>query len=96
MNRAQKALAENIVLAVRTRTMGWTYHEKKGYSGALYGAMRIAKNSLNLSPSSSTSSVYVKIILEQITDCIRIARTYHDMSADEIIVSLDKASDILR
>jgi hypothetical protein len=95
MNRAQKALAENIILAIRTRTAKWTYHEKKSYNTSVSRAIDIAKRSFNLEKLQMTDNHYVIVVLAQIKDCVRIARCYYDMTAEEIIKSLNVVLEVL-
>lgn len=90
LNRAQKALAENMVMAVRTRTATWTHHERSYFDTALGDACRRVEASLKLQRHGiyAAHEHYTAVIEKEIVDAIRIARTYHDMTAEEIIQTL--------
>lgn len=96
MNRAQKALTENIVLAIRSKTSGWNHNEMDRFNQALGEAMYMVRNSLGLTKGIMHDNHYSNIVMREIIDCVRIARTYHDLTSKEIIESLDVAHEALK
>ena len=92
LKRKQRALAENIIMQVRERTGTWTSAEMWCYNDAVTIAFNKVRASLRLEDTWSRENIDVQsikgrigIIERVLVDAIRIARTYHNISAEEIL-----------
>lgn len=97
MTRVQKALAENILLGVRKVVAKATDHDRYLIRHAWDSVFDSIVASLKLEPTKDNPRFsIINRITEEIVDAIRIARTYQNMTAEQIIVSLDIVRDILK
>jgi hypothetical protein len=99
LTQQQKALVENVIMVVEEETSKWTHHEQYNleYTILPYAFDRVIMILQHKKPRDiRNNAAHITAIAEVIGKEVRRARSYKDMTAEEIIVALDAARMILR
>lgn len=97
LTQQQKALAENIMMVIEEETSKWSHHERQDLKySILPQAFNKVKQTLQHEKAGDYNNPYALAIAEIIGKEVRRARSYKNMTAEEIIVALDAARMILR